>query len=105
MLSIGQASKIIEAIEEGNVAYLKSCPGIGAKTAQQIVLDLQGKLVYHKEEVKETINQDLQDAHDALLALGYKASEVKSVLKEVAKKDYKNTDGAIRLALSYFLKR
>ena len=105
MLSIGQASKIIEAIEEGNVAYLKSCPGIGAKTAQQIVLDLQGKLVYHKEETKETINQDLQDAHDALLALGYKASEVKSVLKEVAKKDYKNTDGAIRLALSYFLKR
>lgn len=105
MLSMGQVNKIVEAIEEGNLAYLKSCPGIGAKTAQQIVLDLQGKLVIHKDEDKEVMNQELLDAHDALIALGYKANEIKSVLKEVAKKDYKNTDGAIRLALSYFLKR
>lgn len=105
MLSMGQENKIVEAIEEGNLAYLKSCPGIGAKTAQQIVLDLKGKLISSPQETKEVVNQDLQDAHDALIALGYKASEIKSVLKEVAKKDYKNTDGAIRLALSYFLKR
>lgn len=105
MLSIGQPSKIIEAVETGDVAYLKSCPGIGAKTAQQIVLDLKGKLVATPASVKEILNQDLQDAHDALIALGYRPAEVKGVLKEVSKQDYQNTDGAIRFALSYLLKR
>lgn len=105
MLSIGQVDKIIQAIDEGNTAFLKSCPGIGAKTAQQIVLDLKGKLVSAPVEKKEEVSSDLIDAHDALIALGYKESEIRSVLKEVAKQDYKNTDGAIRLALSYLLKR
>lgn len=104
MLSCGQVSRIIQAIDEGNTAFLKGFPGIGAKTAQQIVLDLKGKLVTH-HETSEVMNQDLQDAHDALIALGYKESEIKSVLKEVMQQDYKNTDGAIRLALSYLLKR
>ena len=105
MLAVGKASRIIQAIDEGDTTFLKSCPGIGAKTAQQIVLDLKGKLVAPVETVKETINQDLVDAHDALIALGYKEMEIKSVLKEVSKQDYKTTDGAIRLALSYLIKR
>lgn len=105
MLSMGQVGRIVEAIENGDLAFLKSCPGIGAKTAQQIVLDLKGKLVSQKETSKEAVDQNLQDAHDALIALGYREGEIKTVLKEVAKKDYRDTDGAIRLALSYLLKR
>ena len=96
---------LVEAIENGDVAFLKTMPGIGAKTAQQIVLDLKGKLVLHEENLKEEMDADLIDAKDALIALGYKANEVRSVLKEVKKQDYKNTDGAIRLALSMFMKR
>lgn len=105
MLAFKEVNKIIQAIETGDLGYLKSCPGVGAKTAQQIVLDLKGKLVAPKEETKVEMNQDLLDAHDALIALGYRPSEIKSVLKDIAKQDYKNTDGAIRLALSYLLKR
>ena len=69
------------------------------------VLDLKGKLVSPKDDSKETVDQNLQDAHDALLALGYREQEIKSVLREVAKSDYKNTDEAMRIALSYLLKR
>ena len=105
MLSIGQVSKIIQAIDEGNTAFLKGCPGIGAKTAQQIVLDLKGKLVSTSLGSKEELSNELVDVHDALIALGYKESEIKSVLKEVSKQNYKNTDEAIRLALSYLIKR
>lgn len=105
MLSFGQVSKIVEAIENQDLSYLKSCPGVGAKTAQQIVLDLKGKLAAVPQEEKKIMNQDLQDAHDALLALGYKPGEIKSVLNEISKKDYKDTDGAIRMALSVLLKR
>lgn len=105
MLSVGRASRIIEAIENGDVAFLKGCPGIGAKTASQIILDLKGKLISQASKQEEIVDQNLLDAHDALLALGYKESEIRSVLKEVVKHDYKDTDGAIRLALSYLLKR
>lgn len=105
VLANSSVSMLVNAIESGDVAYLKSMPGIGAKTAQQIVLDLKGKLVMHEENNTDEMSDDLVDAKDALIALGYKASEVRSVLKEVMKQDYKNTDGAIRLALSMFMKR
>ena len=58
-----------------------------------------------KDDAKEKIDQNLQDAHDALIALGYREQEIKSVLREVAKSNYKNTDEAMRMALSYLLKR
>ena len=45
MLAKASADKIITAVETGDVSVLKSMPGIGAKTASQIVLDLKGKLV------------------------------------------------------------
>lgn len=105
VLASASVGNLVEAIENGDVAFLKTMPGIGAKTAQQIVLDLKGKLVLHEENLKEEMDADLIDAKDALIALGYKANEVRSVLKEVKKQDYKNTDGAIRLALSMFMKR
>lgn len=104
MLSGSSANKVIEAIEKGDLTFLKGMPGIGAKTAQQIVLDLKGKLVF-KEDETPLVNDALNDAKDALLALGYKANEIKAVLANVALKDYKNSDEAIRLALAEFMKR
>lgn len=104
MLSGSTANKVIEAIEKGDVTFLKGMPGIGAKTAQQIVLDLKGKLVL-KDEESEIVDDLLNDARDALLALGYKANEIKSVLAIVALKEYKSSDEAIRLALTEFMKR
>ena len=45
MLSKADYSNIIEAIEVGNLNFLKKLPSIGPKAAQQIILDLKGKLV------------------------------------------------------------
>ena len=60
-----------------------------------------------KEAVSELIrmNSDGKFLRASLIALGYKEMEIKNVLKEVSKQDYKTTDGAIRLALSYLIKR
>ena len=44
MLSKGSYEGIIEAIETGNLGYLKKLPGIGPKAAGQIILDLKGHL-------------------------------------------------------------
>ena len=44
ILANGDAEGLISAVENDNVAYLTQFPGVGKKTAQQIVLDLKGKL-------------------------------------------------------------
>lgn len=76
------------AIENENDAYLTQFPGIGKKTARQIVLDLKGKVVV-TEEVSEglldiaTEQEELavQEALLALEALGYSKRELKKVEK------------------------
>ena len=80
ILATGDVNSIINAIETSNVSYLKKIPGIGPKAAQQIILDLQGKF---KNRVLETLvnNEDIEEAKEVLMALGYRKSEVDRVLK------------------------
>ena len=71
---------IIFAIEEGNVKYLTKFPGIGIKSAQQIILDLKGKLVDVSDELVPSHGNDVEDA---LSALGYSKLEIKKVMKKI----------------------
>lgn len=104
MLAVTSYQMLVEAIENQDVAFLKKMPGIGAKTAQQIVLDLKGKLVKDEKEDKNE-SQSFKDAIDALKALGYKASEIQSISKELKKDDHKTTEVYIKEALALMLKR
>lgn len=70
----------IIAIENSNIKYLTQFPGIGTKSAQQIILDLKGKLVEEKEELVPSNNSDVKDA---LRALGYSVIEIKKVMKKL----------------------
>lgn len=69
MLGVCPAKNMIAAIENNDVKVLKGLPGIGAKTASQIVLDLKGKLVEEVTELEIKENEQLQDALEALKAL------------------------------------
>lgn len=101
MLSKAKSDKIIEAIENSDVSFIKSMPGIGGKTASQIILDLKGKLVsINEENVK---NEKLNDAIEALKTLGYKQAELKGVIRELSKEDL-STDVYIKRALSMLAK-
>ena len=82
-LSILASPKIDEtiyAIDTGNVKYLTQFPGIGTKSAQQIILDLKGKLVTEDESLFPTQEDDVSQA---LLALGYSKTEIKKILKKI----------------------
>ena len=85
MLGTCTPERMIEAIENNDVKLLKSLPGIGAKTAQQIVLDLKGKLVEEVQESKTEENQELNDAMDALRALGYRGGELTALAPRAGK--------------------
>ena len=90
---------IIRAIEDGDVDFMRRMPGVGNKTASQIVLDLKGKLV----ETRETISENLKEVQDALKQFGYKNQEIKPIIK--ALKDEKgSTDELVKKALKMFVK-
>lgn len=101
ILATGEVTAIKNAIESGNITYLKKIPGIGPKAAGQIILDLQGKLET-VEEVKQ-ISIEYEEAVEVLLALGYKQSEVDKVMKPMINEDL-DTNGYIKKALSLLVK-
>lgn len=80
ILAGNQIDEIILAIESGDAKYLTKYPGIGLKSAQQIILDLKGKLVDDPSELLPTQSSDVEDA---LIALGYSKIEIKKVLKKI----------------------
>lgn len=74
---------LVSAIDNADITYLTKFPKIGKKTAQQMILDLSGKFVVagneNKSQKEMTANQSLEEAMEALLALGYKANELKKI--------------------------
>lgn len=105
---------IAAAIEREDDKFLTSFPGVGKKTARQIILDLKGKLtnVLTITEVetdmanaKHADAEGLQEATEALKALGYTDREIKGIMPELKATDSKNADELIRKALSLLMKK
>ena len=99
---------LVDAITNNNGSYLTKFPGIGKKTASQIVLDLRDKLTNESSNslfattqltVDATVNRELKDALEALAALGYKERDIKKVQKTLMKEEQMATDEYLRQAL------
>ena len=99
---------LVDAITNNNVSYLTKFPGIGKKTASQIVLDLRDKLTNESSSslfattqltVDATVNRELKDALEALAALGYKERDIKKVQKTLMKEEQMAIDEYLRQAL------
>ena len=106
ILGAASLDQLINSIEQGEVNALKKMPGIGAKAASQIILDLKGKLVHPETmDKKEILNRELDDAIEALKALGYKPSELAGIIKVLKGEEGKTTDEYVRLGLQYLLKQ
>ena len=82
MLSKADYANIIEAIEVGNLNYLKKLPSIGPKAAQQIILDLKGHLRVDKVEIKKE-DPLHKEAKEALKTFGFKVSEIDVALSKI----------------------
>ena len=84
-LAIGIMSGLNEdelslAIMEKDIKVLTSLPGVGKKTAERLVIELQDKITFEKasgKKNKSKISQELlSDLEGTLLNLGYKPQEV-----------------------------
>lgn len=99
LLTASSFERLNKAIYDQDVTYLKSLPGIGAKTASQIVLDLKGKLVHPDEtNVKEG---PLQDTLEAMKALGYKANELNGLHQALKGVEHENEATRLKHALAW----
>lgn len=87
ILSGGESYQVVEAIEAEDEKFLMQFPGVGKKTARQIILDLKGKLdafsrnLFNQEvhAPLPTKNTALQEALAGLEALGYAKEELAKV--------------------------
>lgn len=101
-------SGLINAIANNDSAYLTKFPGVGKKTASQIVLDLKDKITQLDQASDVTVNavangtdsSQLADALAALEALGYRAKEVERIAKQLRKLPTTSTDGYLSQGLS-----
>jgi len=89
MLSSLSSDEITAAIITGDVDTLKSIKGIGAKSAQRIIVDLKDKLG-KIEGLEQNIltfsnNSSRDESLSALLALGFTKNSVDKVLNNVLK--------------------
>ncbi|MDF7669058.1 Holliday junction branch migration protein RuvA [Lactobacillus sp. ESL0703] len=109
IMAAEDSNSLAEAIEQGEVKYLTRFPGVGKKTASQIVLDLKGKLGDFVQRVDKIADQEitpeLNDALLALLALGYTQKEVDRVAPKLAEQDATSADQYIKKGLALLLKK
>lgn len=109
---------LVQAVENDDAGYLTKFPGVGKKTAAQIVLDLKGKLadlglpakpqnekVPGHESSGDQHHLYISEALEALAALGYSSREIKLVKTKLQKIEKGTTDAYLREALKLLMKK
>ena len=113
ILASGQPQHVIEAIEREDESYLVKFPGVGKKTARQMILDLKGKLTeffgdpFDPEDTNTLLSNDQEELEEAMLALGalgYSEREITKVKPQLRDLDL-DTEGFMKKALQLLLKQ
>lgn len=108
---------LASAIEQGNVNFLKSLPGVGRQRARDIVAALQGrmaKFAVGQRAIEEAevarpsqpdMNAIMKEAMEILSQLGYKRKEAKEMLKRAIEYKPNVTDAEELIKAVYELQR
>lgn len=109
ILAASTPNEVKIGIENENESYLTKFPGIGKKTARQIILDLKGKVQITEENSETLLNFGdaetntaspiLDEALLALKALGYSKRELNKVEKKLQAETYTSVDEAVKAGL------
>lgn len=86
MLSSLDPSQIAQAIANGDVRTIQSVKGIGAKTAQRVILDLRDKILQVLEDPQISVlpsNRGREEALSALETLGYMRKQAQKVVDKI----------------------
>ncbi|HIE13294.1 MAG TPA: Holliday junction branch migration protein RuvA [Desulfotomaculum sp.] len=102
LLSCLSPVEIERAVGSGDLGALQMVPGVGRKTAQRILLELKDKLA---KAPKAPATQEVEDATDALVALGYRRVEAQEAVQQAVRSGANGLEATLRSALGLLLKR
>ncbi|MCX6813030.1 MAG: Holliday junction branch migration protein RuvA [Candidatus Azambacteria bacterium] len=98
ILEVAPVSSLKQAIVSEDETFFTKVSGIGRKTAQRLILELKSKLAKTVVLEKGGSFKEMSDAFEALVALGYRQSDVRRVLNELPK-DMKSAEAKVNEAL------
>lgn len=99
------------AVLSDDVNLIKSCPGVGAKTAQKLIIELKDKLrledafemAVNNNNKKNTVQDNtvivMNEAVEALVSLGYSSKDAIVAVKKVENIQNKNSEQILKEAL------
>ena len=103
------ADDIRYAVMAEDAKTIAKAPGIGAKTASKVVIELKDIAEDIKSEIdgqqsifeKDDTKQAVSDAIEALVALGYSATEATKAVRKADKGDSVTVEELLKLSLKY----
>lgn len=120
ILSVMSADALRFAIMAGDAKSIAKAPGVGAKTAERVILDLRDKISLEDTlrilvseadtrnsktsaatEQTALDNVMKKEAIEALVALGYSASDATAAVKKVEINEKTTVESILKLALKY----
>ena len=99
ILASSAPDEVVTAIEREDQTFMSKFPGIGKKTASQIILDLKGKLEAGDGTAALVENDHVKEAVLALEALGYSRKELAKVEKKLQEESFGSVDAAVKAGL------
>lgn len=109
ILSTLTVEDLIVAIVSGDAKSIAKAPGVGAKTAERVIIDLRDKVdlidtgnplyvgITGNEKLTESSAQ--KEATEALTALGYSMSDALKAIKQIESLESMNTEAILKAAL------
>lgn len=118
ILSVMSADALRFAIMAGDAKAIAKAPGVGNKTAERVILDLRDKISLEDTlrglgepvavsgsalagNIDATDNVMKKEAIEALIALGYSASDATAAVKKVAVTDDTTVESILKAALKF----
>ena len=108
ILSTLSVEMLVHTVENGDVKTLVKVPGVGAKTAERLMIELRDRFKAFatgttpsnstSTQIQFTGNSAVAEAEAALQSLGYKPLEAQNLINAV-KADYTEASDIIRAAL------
>lgn len=112
ILSVMSADELRFAILSGDAKAISKAPGVGARTAERVILDLKDKVSLQDALApkaglpisalsKESVGSEKNEAIEALVALGYSASDALKAVKQVEIGADASVEDILKASLKY----